>query len=154
MRNFESPGRSLAASTGAMAATSHAVATVTALQIMERGGNAVDAAVAACAVQGVVEPGSTGIGGDCFALVAREGTDDVIAINGSGRAPQAATAAWYRDAGIDGLDRHSPHAVTVPGAVDAWARLTSDAPVGRIRATVGPGGMKCAARCCPGCPPT
>ncbi len=126
MRNFESAGRSLAASTGAMAATSHAVATVTALQIMERGGNAVDAAVAACAVQGVVEPGSTGIGGDCFALVAREGTDDVIAINGSGRAPLAATAAWYRDAGIDALDRHSPHAVTVPGAVDAWARLIAD----------------------------
>ena len=126
MRRFDLPGRSLAVAADGMAATSHAIATVTALDILRRGGNAVDAAVAACAVQNVVEPGSVGIGGDCFALIAPRGSGDIIAFNGSGRAPAAATAAWYREAGIGSIERQSPHAVTVPGAVDGWARILAD----------------------------
>src|SRR5271157_312954 len=73
VRNFELPGRSLAAGKRGMAATSHPTATFAAIEALRDGGNAVDAAVGACAVQCVVEAGSTGIGGDCFALLARGG---------------------------------------------------------------------------------
>ncbi len=126
MRNFQLPGRSPIYAANGMAATSHPLATGTAIQILTRGGNAMDAAVAACAVQGVVEPQSTGIGGDCFALYARGGQGPVVAYNGSGRAPLAATAGWYKAQGIDRIDARSAHAVTIPGAVDAWARLADD----------------------------
>lgn len=126
MRNFEEPGRSLAMSRNAMAATSHPAATLAALDILRTGGNAIDAAVGACAVQCVVESGSTGIGGDCFALIAKGGSDQVIGYNGSGRTPAAAHLDWYRQQGIDSIPRQSPHAVTVPGAVEAWARLVKD----------------------------
>lgn len=122
-RNFEAPVRSLSAATNGMAATSHMLSTLTAVNILQDGGNAMDAAIAACAVQCVVEPGSTGIGGDCFALVAPEGTDKVVAFNGSGRAPAAASAAALRAQGLKEIPRQSPHAVTVSGAVDAWAQL-------------------------------
>ncbi len=126
MRNLELPGRSPAISTEAMAATSHYLATQTALKIMQDGGNAMDAAVAACAVQCVVEPEATGIGGDCFCLYAPRGTDQYIAYNGSGRAPNAATAEWYAGQGIKKIKLTSAHAVTIPGAIDAWDRLIKD----------------------------
>jgi len=109
-----------------MAATSHPLATMTAIQVLQQGGNAMDAAVAACAVQGVVEPQSTGIGGDCFVLYAPCGKEAVVAYNGSGQSPQAAIAEWYIDRGFESIAPHSPHAVTIPGTVDAWARLTED----------------------------
>ncbi|WP_133645487.1 gamma-glutamyltransferase family protein [Paraburkholderia flava] len=126
MRNFEQPGRSLVMARNGMAATSHPASTLAAVRILEAGGNAMDAAIAACAVQCVVEPGSTGIGGDCFALYSRGGTDDIAGFNGSGWAPQAASVAALRERGVSTIDRYSPHAVTVPGAVDAWATLARD----------------------------
>jgi gamma-glutamyltranspeptidase / glutathione hydrolase len=126
MRNFEQAGRSLAVGRNGMAATSHPTATMTAIDILKAGGNAVDAAVAACAVQSVVEAGSTGVGGDCFALIAPGGGADIRAYNGSGRAPAAMTLERLRAAGVSAIDRQSPHAVTVPGAVEAWARLVAD----------------------------
>ncbi|ACE91161.1 gamma-glutamyltranspeptidase protein [Rhizobium etli CIAT 652] len=126
MRNFELPGRSMAVGRNGMAATSHPMATLTAIEILKAGGKAIDAAVGACAVQCVVEAGSTGIGGDCFALLASNGNDDVLAYNGSGRTPAAAHFDWFQENGITSIERSSPHAVTVPGAVDAWTRLVAD----------------------------
>jgi gamma-glutamyltranspeptidase/glutathione hydrolase len=126
MRNLDLPGRSVARSLNGMAATSHSLATLTALDVLRAGGNAMDAAVAACAVQGVVEPESTGIGGDCFVLYAPRGSSEIVAFNGSGRAPQAAHPGWYAEQGIAQIERYTPHAVTVPGAIDAWAQLLRD----------------------------
>ncbi|MES0139637.1 gamma-glutamyltransferase, partial [Mesorhizobium sp. M0016] len=135
MRDFEKPNRSLVVAQHGMAATSHPSATLAAIRILEAGGNALDAAIAASAVQCVVEPGSTGIGGDCFVLMSKEGSSEIIAYNGSGRAPAAATADWYASQGITDIERHSPHAVTVPGAVDAWTQLNADhgkLPLGKL----------------------
>ncbi|ASY64149.1 Gamma-glutamyltranspeptidase [Sinorhizobium sojae CCBAU 05684] len=126
MRNFEDPGRSLAVARRGMAATSHPASSLTAIEILKAGGNAIDAAVAAVAVQSVVEAGSTGVGGDCFAMIAVEGSTDIRAYNGSGRTPAALTGNALRAEGVTAIERSSPHAVTVPGAVDAWCRLLKD----------------------------
>lgn len=123
MRPLDHPGRSTVIARHGMAATSHVIATQTAIDVLKDGGNAMDAAIAACAVQGVVEPGSTGIGGDCFALYSAGGGNDILAFNGSGWAPAAATPAALRARGVTTIERQSAHAVTVPGAVDAWDQL-------------------------------
>lgn len=138
MRDFENGGRSLAVARHGMAATSHPASTLAALDILRSGGNALDAAVAACAVQNVVEPGSTGIGGDCFALIAPKGGAEVIAYNGSGRAVAGATADWYRENAITALERQSPHSVTVPGAVEAWERLLASHGTMNLREVLKP----------------
>ena len=110
-----------------MAATSHPLSTQSAIDILKKGGNALDAAIAACAVQCVVEPQSTGIGGDCFCIYAPQGSaNDIVAYNGSGQAPAAADPRWFVERGIDTIERQSPHAVTVPGAVNAWHQLSED----------------------------
>lgn len=121
-RDFATPGRSPAIGDRGMAATSHPQATLAAVHLLREGGNAVDAAIAAVAVQSVVEPHMTGIGGDCFVLLAGpEGP--VVALNGSGTAAGAARCEWYAAAGIATIEAESPHAVTVPGAIDAWLAL-------------------------------
>jgi gamma-glutamyltranspeptidase / glutathione hydrolase len=126
MRDFQLPGRSPLRVSEAAAATSHPLATLTAVEVMRGGGNAVDAAVAAAAVLAVVEPQSTGIGGDCFILYAPGGKAKVIAFNGSGRSPGAARFDWYQDHGFREFPIYGPHAVTIPGAIDAWARIVAE----------------------------
>lgn len=109
-----------------MVATSHPLSTFAGLEMLRSGGNAMDAAVCAAAVQAVVEPQSTGIGGDCFVLYCPRGEGDVLAFNGSGRAPTAASVEWYAEKGFQQIPTYGPHSVTVPGAVDAWCRLLED----------------------------
>lgn len=122
-RDFMQPGKSVALAGKAMIATSHPQATLAGLKILQAGGNAVDAAIAAVALQGVIDPHMTGIGGDCFALYVPAGGKPV-AINGSGRAPAAANVEHFTALGLDKIPDGSVHAVTIPGAVDAWCQLS------------------------------
>ncbi|MCA0998469.1 gamma-glutamyltransferase [Alloyangia pacifica] len=126
MFDFFSARRPSTLASQAMIATSHPLSTAAGLEVLSAGGNAVDAAIAAVAVQCVVDPLMTGIGGDCFALYAPKG-GAVKALNGSGRAPAAATVAALKDAGLgDEIPQTSPHSVTIPGAISAWCRLHED----------------------------
>jgi gamma-glutamyltranspeptidase/glutathione hydrolase len=126
MRNFHLAGRSTVHAQNAMVATSHPHAALTAIEVMRAGGTAADAAVAACALLGVIEPQSTGIGGDCFALIQPGGEGRIVAYNGSGRAPMAAKAEWYLERKIHAVPLTSAHAVSIPGAVDAWQTILRD----------------------------
>src|SRR5580704_15620020 len=99
MRDFHLPGRSTVHGINGMVASSHPLASLAAIDTLRAGGTAADAAVAAAALLGVIEPQSTGIGGDGFALYAPGGSDKIIAYNGSGRAPSRASADWYLDRG-------------------------------------------------------
>ncbi len=106
-----------------MVATSQPLAAMAGLRILLAGGNAADAAVATAAALAVVEPMSTGVGGDAFALFYDAKTRQVTALNGSGRAPAALTLEDLRRAGLDAIPLDSAHSVTVPGTVAAWADL-------------------------------
>lgn len=125
MRSFHYPGRSPVVARRAMCATAHPLASLTAIETLKAGGNAVDAAVAACAVLCVVEPAMTGIGGDCFALIAKPDARPV-ALNSAGRAPSAASVDWYARHGITTIEMTTPHAVLVPGAIEGWTRLVKE----------------------------
>jgi gamma-glutamyltranspeptidase / glutathione hydrolase len=126
MRNLHLAGRSTVHALNGMVATSHPLAALAAVDVLRSGGTAADAAVAGCALLGVIEPESTGIGGDCFALVQPKGTGKIVAYNGSGRAPKAAEASWYLERKMHSIPLTSAHAVTVPGSVDAWATILRD----------------------------
>src|SRR3954449_5425778 len=126
MRNFHFAGRSTVHAQNAMVATSHPAAALVAVDVMRAGGTAADAAVAACALLGVIEPQSTGIGGDCFALIQPRGEGRIVSYNGSGRAPKAATVEWYIEHGMHAIPTTGAHSVTVPGAIDAWETILRD----------------------------
>src|ERR1700749_4867271 len=121
MRNFHLAGRSTVHGQNAMVATSHPLAALTAIEVLKSGGTAADAAVAPCALLGVMEPQSTGIGGDCFALIQPKGEGKIVSYNGSGRAPMAANVEWYLEHKMHGIPLTSAHSVTIPGSIDAWA---------------------------------
>ena len=122
MRKIYQPGRSNALSSNAMVATSQPLSSQEAINILKLGGNAVDAAIAASAVLSVVEPGSTGIGGDCFAII-KMNNKKAVSINGSGKAPQKANLNYFKKNKINSIGLLSPHSVTIPGAVDAWYQM-------------------------------
>lgn len=126
MRDFQIPGRSATYATNGMCATSHPLAAATAIDILKAGGNAVDAAIAGAVLLGICEPQMTGIGGDCFVLIKPAGTDQVIALNGSGRAPMGLSSQAIRDAGHAVMPFYAVEAVTLPGAVDAFCKLSAD----------------------------
>ncbi len=121
-RDFHLPGRSAVIAGEGMAATSHPLAAIAAIDTLRAGGSAADAAVTAVALLSVLEPHMTGVGGDCFCLVAKPG-ERVWGYNGSGRAGAAAKPEMLLEQGIRAIGPDSIHAVTVPGAVEAWAAI-------------------------------
>ena len=108
---------------GGIVSTSQPLATAAGLEILAKGGNAADAAVAAGAALNVTEPTSTGIGGDMFALYYSADTKRVTALNGSGRAPAALTLDRLKKEGHSTLEPFHAHTVTVPGACAGWFDL-------------------------------
>ncbi len=124
MRDFHSPGRSTVFSDQGMCATSHPLAAQTAISILQRGGNAVDAAIGAAVLLGVCEPQMTGIGGDMFALIHQpDGT--ITGLNASGRAPAGLNPDNLRVTHKT-MPQSDAASVTVPGAVDGFCRLHDD----------------------------
>jgi len=126
MRDFHLPGRSAVFATNGVCATSHPLAAKVAIDSLQSGGNAIDAAISGAVLLGICEPQMTGIGGDLFALIKPAGSEDIIALNGSGRAPSALDAANLRAKGETVMPLHSADAVTVPGAIDAFCALSND----------------------------
>ena len=115
--------RSVVMAPNGMVATSQPLATEIALEILKKGGTAVDAAISANAALGLMEPTGAGIGGDLFAIVwdAREGK--LHGLNASGRSPQSLTLERIRELGLKAIPAHGPLSVSVPGTVDGWFKL-------------------------------
>jgi gamma-glutamyltranspeptidase/glutathione hydrolase len=103
-----------------MACTSQPLATQAAIDILKKGGTAVDAAIAANAVLGVVEPHVNGIGGDIFAIIYDAKTKKLYGLNGSGRSPYSLTLAEFKKRGLEYIPARGPLPVSVPGCVDGW----------------------------------
>ena len=136
---FSKAARPLMMGQNGMVSAGHALASLTGVRVLQDGGNAVDAALAAAFVMAVVKPETCGPGGDLFALVFMKKTGKVEALNASGPAPAAATIEWFQDHGLKRIPQYGPLSIAVPGAVDGWlelhqrygskdlARLTADA---------------------------
>ncbi|MBS0563902.1 MAG: gamma-glutamyltransferase family protein [Proteobacteria bacterium] len=126
MRDFHLPGRSTVYAANGLCATSHPLAAQVAVATLQSGGNAADAAIAGAAILGLAEPQMCGLGGDCFVLVKPAGSERVLALNGSGRAPAGLSAEALRARGLGAIPTEGVDSVTVPGAVDAFCRLSAE----------------------------
>lgn len=115
--------RSEVIATHGVAATSQPLATQVALDILKKGGNAIDAAIAANATLGLVEPTGNGMGGDLFAIVWDAKTEKLYGLNASGRSPHDLTLDYFKQNGYDKIPSYGPLPVSVPGAVDGWFEL-------------------------------
>lgn len=115
--------RSEVISQNGMAATSHPLATQVALDILKSGGNAIDAAIAANAMLGLVEPTGNGIGGDLFAIIWDAETEKLYGLNASGRSPESLKLDYFLDNGFDKIPAYGPLPVSVPGCVDGWFEM-------------------------------
>lgn len=116
-------GRSMVISRNGIVAAESPLAAQAGVRILERGGNAVDAAIAANAMMGVVLPMMNGIGGDLFAIVYDAKADKLYGLNASGWAPKGLTIEFLRQQGLRDMPQQGVHTITVPGAVDGWQKL-------------------------------
>ena len=107
-----------------MVATSHPLATQVGVNILRKGGNAIDAAIAANAALGLMEPTGNGIGGDLFAIFWDANTQKLHALNASGRSPKNLTLEYFQKQNLDKIPAYGPLPVSVPGAVDGWFELS------------------------------
>ncbi len=115
--------RSEVLSQNGIIATSHPLASQIGLDILKEGGNAVDAAIAANAALGLMEPTGCGIGGDLFAIVWDGKTKKIYGLNASGRSPKKLSIDYFEEQGMKKIPSHGPLPVSVPGAVDGWFEL-------------------------------
>ena len=115
--------RSVVLAQNGMVATSHPLASQIGLDILKKGGNAIDAAIAANAALGLMEPTGCGIGGDLFAIVWDGKTKKLYGLNASGRSPKKLTIDYFEKNGMEKIPSHGPLPVSVPGAVDGWFEL-------------------------------
>jgi len=116
-------GRSVVMAPHGMVATSHPLAAQVGLDVLKKGGNAVDAAIATNAAMGLMEPMSCGIGGDLYAIVWDAKTQKLYGLNASGRSPYKATRAWFAEHKLQAIPATGPLSWSVPGCVDGWAEL-------------------------------
>jgi gamma-glutamyltranspeptidase/glutathione hydrolase len=118
-------GRSVTIAPNGMVATSHPIAAQVGLDVLKKGGNAVDAAIATNAAMGLMEPTSCGIGGDLYAIVWDAKTQKLYGLNASGRAPGKATCQYFKEKGLKEIPTNGPLSWSVPGCVDGWEELRS-----------------------------
>ena len=107
-----------------MVATSHPLATQVGVDILQKGGNAIDAAIAANAALGLMEPTGSGIGGDLFAIIWDAKTQKLYGLNASGRSPKSLTLEYFQKENMEKIPAYGPLPVSVPGAVDGWFELS------------------------------
>src|SRR5512145_3566970 len=121
--NFTKAARPVIMSQHGMVSSGHVLASLAGVKILQEGGNAIDAILAAAFVSAVVKPETSGPGGDLFALVSMKKTGKVEALNSSGPAPAKASIEYFCERGLGGVPTSGPLSVAVPGAVDGWLEL-------------------------------